>query len=66
MQTWVPWRPRRRSGRAPLRVAGLRYRAVTLFDGGVGEVEVGLDVLCFGVEEGEHDVGDLGWYLEVL
>ena len=38
----------------------------TLFDGLVGEVEVGLDVLVLEVKQREHHMRLLGWNLQVL
>ena len=62
----LPWKRLPHNAPAPLLALDLHLSRITLLDGGVGQIEVGLYILGFGVEQGEDYMRDLCRNLEVL
>ena len=62
----LPWKRLPHNAPALLLALDLHLSGITFLDGSVGEVEVGLNILSFGVEQGEDYMRDLCWNLEVL
>ena len=62
----LPWKRQPHNAPAPLLALDLRLSWITLLDCGVGQIEVGLYILSFGIEQGEDYMRDLCWNLEVL